>query len=65
MNKKSLEDVIRDVHNRNKHKPSPLSFMNSENSSIGYAPQQVTPKTEDNIRSRLISGFKPPNDTFR
>jgi len=58
----SLEDAIRAVHNKHKHKPSPLLFMNKE---VPMAPQQQgTPPTAD-IRGHLLSGFVPRQDTFR
>lgn len=58
---KSLEDVIRDVHNKNKNKPSPLKFLNPEQ-PINLAPNQVTPSTDP--RQRLVGDFKPQKYTF-
>ena len=63
MNMRSLEDTIRAVSNQHKNRPSPLSFLDPEK-PIPVAPQQVTPKTESNFRNKLLSGFKPKNDTF-
>jgi hypothetical protein len=60
--RKSLEDTIRAVHNQHKNKPSPLLFVNKD---LPMAPlQQGTPPTPD-LRSNLLSGFKPKQDTFR
>lgn len=61
MNKKSLEDAIRDVHNKHKNKPSPLQFINPEN-PMPFVPQQTTPKTD--ARSALTGNFKPQSYTF-
>jgi hypothetical protein len=58
----SLEDAIRAVHNKHKNKPSPLLFANRD---VPMVPQQQgTPPTAD-IRSHLLSGFVPKQDTFR
>jgi hypothetical protein len=58
----SLEDAIRAVHNKHKNKPSPLLFVNKD---VPMVPQQQsTPPTPD-LRSNLLSGFKPRQDTFR
>ncbi len=60
--KKSLEDAIRSVQQKYKNKPSPLVFMNKD---IPMVPQQQgTPPTAD-LRSHLLAGFKPKQDTFR
>lgn len=61
---KSLEDAIRSVHQKYKNKPSPLTYIDPENSkhNINYVPQQVTPKTDS--RSALVGDFKPTKYTF-
>lgn len=60
--RKSLEDTIRAVHDRYKNKPSPLLFFNEQ---IAMVPQkQGTPPTPD-LRSTLLNGFVPKQDTFR
>jgi hypothetical protein len=59
MQKKSLEDTIRNLHKKYKNVPSPLSEnYNHMNSNIHMAPQQTTPSSD--VRSQLLSGFKPP-----
>jgi hypothetical protein len=62
---KSLEDTIRDVHNRYKNRPSPLQNMQE---NIGFAPTQVPDhmraKSND-LRGNLLGAFKPNKDTFR
>jgi len=60
----SLEDTIRKVQQKYKHRPSPLSEQYTRsNSNVNFVPQQTTP-TKD-IRSNLLGNFRPPNDTFR
>jgi len=60
--RKSLEDTIRAVHDRYKNRPSPLLFSNQQTPMVPQ--QQGTPPTAD-LRSNLLSGFKPRQDTFR
>lgn len=56
MNKNSLENAIRQVHQKYKNRPSPLMFLDPEK-PIPMTPQQVTPKTD--ARDMLINGFNP------
>lgn len=58
MNKKSLEDAIRDVHVRHKNKPSPLQFIDPEK-PLAFTPIKTTPKTD--AREALLGDFKPNN----
>lgn len=59
-----LEDTIRQVQQKYKNRPSPLSetYIRT-NSNIHIIPYQVN-KSND-IRSNLLGTFKPQNDTFR
>lgn len=61
MNKKSLEDSIRAVHDKYKNKPSPLNFIDPEK-PIPFVPLQTTPKTD--IKDTLLGDFKPQKYTF-
>ncbi len=61
MNQRSLEDVIRQVHEKYKHKPSPLQFLDPEK-PMAVVPQKTTPKTDS--RSTLLQDFKPQKYTF-
>lgn len=56
MNKNSLENAIRQVHQKHKNKPSPLKFLDPER-PIAMTPQQITPGTD--ARSALTNGFQP------
>lgn len=61
MNKRSLEDTIRAVHQKHKNKPSPLMFLDPEK-PLAMSPQQVTPKTD--ARGALLQDFKPQEHRF-
>lgn len=59
MNKNSLENAIRQVHQKYKNKPSPLLFLDPER-PVPITPQQGTPKTDaSDARSMLTNGFNP------
>lgn len=60
----ALEDTIRKIQQKYKNRPSPLSetYMRT-NSNVHIIPHAQN-KSND-IRSNLLGGFKPVNDTFR
>ena len=63
MQKKSLEDTIRKLHQKYKNVPSPLSENYSRlHSNIGVTPQQTTPG--NNFRDSLVGDFKPQRQRF-
>lgn len=56
-NGKKLEDTIRELRQRYKNVPSPLSSTyNHMNENVHFVPQQA--KSKD-IRDQLLGGFKP------
>lgn len=61
----SLEDTIKAVQQKYKNKPSPLALMSMQE-NVNYIPTHVPDmmKPKD-PRAALLSGFVPPNDTFR
>jgi hypothetical protein len=60
----SLEDAIRGVQQKYRGRPSPLMMMQE---NVGYIPTHVPDhmRPTQDLRSGLLSGFRPPNDTFR
>ena len=61
---KSLEDTIRQLQQKYKNSPSPLSeqYIKS-NSNTTFISQQ--PVNTTNVRNVLLGNFKPSKDTFR
>tara|TARA_R110000868_G_scaffold125234_1_gene330886 strand:- start:1158 stop:1346 length:189 start_codon:yes stop_codon:yes gene_type:complete len=60
----SLEDTIRKIQKQYKNRPSPLAGLHEHKEPTLPNVQQYVKPAED-IRSGLLSGFKPNNDTFR
>jgi hypothetical protein len=62
--KLSLEDAIRQVHQKYKNRPSPLANLQENSHYIpSHVPQHMAPAK--GLRDNLLSGFKPHKDTFR
>lgn len=60
---KSLEETIKELRNKYKNVPSPLSEnYNKMNQNVNFAPQQ---KAADSFRQDLLSNFKPPKRGFQ
>jgi predicted transcriptional regulator len=60
----SIEDTIRRIQKKYKNRPSPLSMMQENvQTNINEFKEQIKPAQD--IRSSLLAGFKPSNDTFR
>ena len=61
---KSLEDTIRQLQQKYKNSPSPLSeqYIRS-NANTTFISQQ--PVNSNNVRNNLLGYFKPSKDTFR
>ena len=61
---KSLEDTIRQLQQKYKNSPSPLSeqYIKS-NANTTFISQQ--PVNTTNVRNVLLGNFKPSKDTFR
>ena len=61
---KSLEDTIRQLQQKYKNSPSPLSeqYIKS-NANTTFISQQ--PVNSTNVRNVLLGNFKPSKDTFR
>ena len=62
-NRKSLEETIKELRNKYKNVPSPLSEnYNRMNQNVNFTPQQ---KTADSFRQDLLTNFKPPKRGFQ
>lgn len=60
---KSLEETIKELRNKYKNTPSPLSEnYNKMNQNINFVPQKKAP---DSFRQDLLSNFKPPKRGFQ
>lgn len=59
---KSLEEVIKELHNKHKNKPSPLSEnYNKANENIHFSPTQ---KSIQSHRSEILGDFRPMATRF-
>jgi hypothetical protein len=59
---KKLEDTIRELRQRYKNVPSPLSNIKSNLSEdIHFIPQNPTPQ---NFKTKLLGDFKPQQQKF-
>jgi hypothetical protein len=62
-NRKSLEETIKELRNKYKNVPSPLSEnYNKMNQNVNFTPQQ---KTADSFRQELLTNFKLPKRGFQ
>ena len=60
---KSLVETIKELRNKYKNVPSPLSEnYNKMNQNVNFVPQQKAP---DSFRQDLLSNFKPPKRGFQ
>lgn len=59
---KKLEDTIREIHQRYKHVPSPLSTMKPNLSEdVTFIPQKPV---SQNFQNQLLGGFRPQQPRF-
>ncbi len=63
---KSIEQTIREVQQRYKNVPSPLSEQAQRNRQMGVVPQQQMARPNNDPRSSILGDFRPniPNRPF-